>query len=150
LDWAKDDVTERMADFVADLIRFRLETPVLRRATHFNGRPDPLTGKQDVAWLDMDGTPLSHERWHDPQRRAFSAILDGTLLLLFNTSDEKVEFLLPPGKWLPVFDTAQEPSFGLGGNCSESVMCASRSLLCLKKPPEDNETNSLLATTAWA
>jgi len=138
LDWAKDDVTERMTDFVAELARFRRETPSLRRATHFTGRPDPLTGRQDVAWLDPDGSFLSHERWHDPERRAFGAILDGALLLLFNTSNEKVVFSLPSGKWSPVFDTAHEPSFGLGGIYSEKATCSSRSLLCLRKPLQDN------------
>ncbi len=57
INWAKDETADQMAAFVSGLTRFRSETASLRRSAHFSGRPDPLTGRADVEWLDTDGGP---------------------------------------------------------------------------------------------
>src|SRR5204863_845381 len=97
IDWNENADTRSMREFVRSLAEFRRTHPVLRRARHFDGRIDPVTGRADVAWLDALGAPMSHDVWHAPETTFFAALMqmsfgcdgegaDGSLLYLFNTS----------------------------------------------------------------
>ena len=102
---------------------------------------DPITGKQDVAWFNIHGLPMTHESWHDPQTHFFAGLYsspvpeEGIVFLLFNGMAEDVTFPLPDGEWSLVFDTDLEPSFQteLPVSYSETVTNASRSVICLRK-----------------
>ncbi len=116
IDWRKNEVADGMVAFVSDLTRFRRECATLRRTAHFTGRVDPLTGVADVTWLDLDGGPLPHKEWHDPERRCFGAVLDGTLLVLFNSSAQDVIFAaLPAGEWIPSLRHLERAQLSLQG-----------------------------------
>lgn len=115
LDWSKPDDVSAMIEFTRRMIIFRRDHPELRRSWHFTGASDPFTGRRDIDWLDENGGPMSHHKWHDPTRKFFAASIDlgvrGAMLLLFNASGSVVEFVLPAGEWRRKFDTSLEDSF---------------------------------------
>jgi pullulanase/glycogen debranching enzyme len=99
---------------------------VLQRCAHFSSGLDPFTGKPEVEWFAPTGELLTHETWHEPDRRAFAALIypqditvedsgpgGSHLLLLFNTSRKNIIFQLPQysAPWKLAFDTSRETSF---------------------------------------
>ena len=128
IDWADGDAA--MLDFVRQIIAFRNARPALRRKRYFDGKEHPATGRRDVTWLDGTGEKLTHDKWHDPARRVFGALIDSPshvaprptlpgedkrpILLLFNQGTETFDFVLPVEKgarWSFVFDTSLDQSF---------------------------------------
>lgn len=128
IDWNGGDTA--MLEFVRQMTAFRRSRLALRRKRYFDGKKDPVTGRPDVTWLDGTGGKLTHERWHDPARRVFGALIDSPshvaakpsvddedqrpLLLLFNQGLESFPFALPverSGSWSLIFDTSFEQSF---------------------------------------
>jgi isoamylase len=109
LDWATCD--EAMLACTRRLIGLRRALPALRRTDYFTGLPGPDGGPPDVLWLRGDGHLLCHDRWHEPDRGHFGALLDDGLLLLFNRAGETVDFLLPGDRacvWEIIFDSAHD------------------------------------------
>lgn len=128
LDWHNAD--QDLTDFVAGLIHLRRAHAALRHAHWFTGRAsrcplllDTASGvalelaerRADITWRTPDGHALTPTDWEDPQARSFGCLIelgeDGlapTLrwLLLFHASAEATPFLLPPGRWLRVLDSA--------------------------------------------
>ncbi len=128
LDWTHDH--DGMHDFTKRMLAFRRSRPALRRRHFFNGRLSSDTGRVDVTWLNGEGGLLTHDEWHDPDRRFFGALFDQPeerrltipaggedhrpFLLLFNQSAARHTFILPTDagqRWELVFDTALEPAF---------------------------------------
>lgn len=109
MDWSTCD--EAMLACTRRLIALRRAEPALRRTEYFTGLPGPDGGAPDVLWLRGDGHLLCHERWHEPGRSHFGALLGEGLLLLFNRAGEAVDFLLPGDRacvWEIVFDSAHD------------------------------------------
>jgi isoamylase len=118
-----DEDGANLAAFTRRLIAIRQSYPVLHRGRFLTGTPDPETGVKDVTWLTPSGTEMNQENWDDGQAKCMGLILDGraratavrrpgtdaTLLLIFNSHHEAVEFILPtaPGgqSWVLVIDT---------------------------------------------
>jgi glycogen operon protein len=136
MDWASSPESATMVEFVKQLIRFRCDHPAVRRTSHFTGKVSKVTGRADITWLDAQGEPMSHDKWHSENCRFFAAMLDAPapLLLLFNSSPESIECKLPEGKWRTVFDTATEPSFAPNPpTVSTAVTILDRALMCFEK-----------------
>jgi len=139
LDWNSCD--GELLEFTQRMAAFRRAHAIFRREMFFDGEVNPLTGLNDVTWLEGDGTLLCHEEWHCAQRRSFGALLDASpskpLLLLFNHGQKSEGFILPGDEeahWSQVFDTASgkafpsgEPPAYLGGKAyplqGQSVVC---------------------------
>ncbi|MBL9179685.1 MAG: glycogen debranching protein GlgX [Verrucomicrobiaceae bacterium] len=143
LDWSRCDTD--LLDFTRRMTAFRRQHAQFRRHEYFDGRPDPLGGLRDVAWLEGDGTLLCHEEWHNEARSSFGALLAAAgdsppLVLLFNNGDSLRPFLLPGDsetRWTPAFDTALQPSFPTGANPQHHAgkthyQLEGRSLACLR------------------
>lgn len=129
LDWREDHDAGDLRDTLRRLLRIRREYPVLHRLRFFNGRIDPTSNIRDLAWFCPDGMRMTHERWHLPSTRAFSAVLPGgnrmlppthirpdqptasCLLLMLNGAEEPQRFLLPGEenvRWRCIFDSTFE------------------------------------------
>ncbi len=126
VDWdGIDDAARALIDFVKRLTTLRRELPVLRRHRFLSGTADEaLGGVKDLTWLAPTGEEMTADDWADANLRCFGMLLDGrakasaipragtdaSVLLIFNSWHDGVEFVLPPavdgGKWTRLFDTA--------------------------------------------
>ncbi len=76
---------------------------------------------------------MSERHWQDPNNRCFGLMLAGdaeTLLLLANAQDQAARFLLPPGGWERLLDTAAPD--GIGSVVGKSMPLAAHSLVLLR------------------
>ncbi|MDJ0865289.1 MAG: glycogen debranching protein GlgX [Myxococcota bacterium] len=127
VDWDLDVREREMLAFARRVFALRHENPVLRRHSFFSGRHLPGKQTKDVSWLRPDGAELTHEDWHDPERRVIGMLVSGeandevdergravqgdTLLLLLNGGSRPHLFRLPampdPGRWEQEVNTAR-------------------------------------------
>jgi isoamylase len=127
LSWFRwDEVDDELLDFTRSLIALRTEHPVFRRRRWFQGRPLRGEAIDDIAWLTPDGDEMGDEDWEASYARALQVFLNGhgiaspdargqtivddSFLVLFNASDVKLDFTLPPesfgSSWRVEVDTA--------------------------------------------
>jgi len=126
-DWALEPWQHDLRRFTRSMIGLRQEQPVLRRRRFLEGRRR-AAGSFDVAWFIEDGTEITEEQWSEGWRRCFALRLGGdaieeldeqgraiegdTLLILFNSDEEDIEFTLPPyrrgRRWHAMIDTSNE------------------------------------------
>jgi glycogen operon protein len=125
-DWNSAD--RGLFEFTRRVIRLRNEHPAFRRRAWFKGRPLHGTGISDIAWLRIDGEPMSEEDWQQGFAKSLMVFLNGealpdtdhegkplrdaAFLLLFNAHHEPLDFTLPPASfgesWSIVLDTTTE------------------------------------------
>ncbi|MGW5359619.1 glycogen debranching protein GlgX [Actinopolymorpha pittospori] len=151
VDWANTD--SDLLAFTRAVSELRAAHPVFRRRRFFDGLG---SGEQlgDVAWLKPDGTDMTGRDWTAGFAKSLMVFLNGEaiqepgsqgerivddcFLLLFNASEEDLEFSIPSEKygsaWEPVLDTAdddlRERSVAMAG---EQLKLVSRSLLVLRR-----------------
>ena len=129
MDWAvraEDD--QALYDYVRTLIRLRADHAVFRRRRFFRGQA--LRGGRnrlgDIGWFTLAGEEMTDEDWDagfaksltvflngraisEPDRRG-ERVQDDSFLLLFNASEEDLQFTVPPRRygprWSKVLDTA--------------------------------------------
>jgi isoamylase len=126
MDWNLAPWQNDLLRFVRGLIRLRAEQPVLRRRRFFQGRQVHGSDLHDIAWFVPDGRTFEEHDWHTEDARCLGLRLAGdaieemdprglrivgdTLMILFNSGEEDVEFLLPPvrrrQRWHRIVDTA--------------------------------------------
>ena len=155
IDWNLTDEQKALLDFTAQLIRFRLEQPVLRRRRYFQGRAIRGGGVKDVAWLAPDGQEMNDQAWNADFVRSVGMLLSGhaideltahgepivgdTLLVLLNAHSDGVPFTLPavqPGqRWQRVFDTAALNSDSMAAAGDIPYPLAGRSVCAFKLTP---------------
>ena len=129
--------------------------PAFRRRGWFKGRPLRGKGISDIAWLRIDGEPMSEDDWQQGFVKSLMVFLngdalheldddgkrvrDGSFLLLFNAHYEPLDFTLPSASfgqtWTVVVDTATEvgerdATFTAGSNARVEA----RSLIVLTRP----------------
>ncbi len=155
-DWNLDQERQDLLAFTARAIGLRKEHRVFRRGSFLTGQePRPGSG-EDVAWLWIDGTPMTPDRWNSGSL-AFAmwlngaaltdtdadgnALTDDTFLILFNASWNPQVFTLPSSSlgttWTPVLDTTQAtgpPAPSSAALPADSAYTLSpRSLLALRR-----------------
>ena len=125
IDWEGiDDQGRAQIDFVSHLTALRRALPVLRRNRFLTGELDEEFGVKDVAWITPEGDEMDAADWEDPRTRCFGMLLEGkaqasaihrrandaTVLLIFNSWHEPIEFELPARAdgltWTRLVDTA--------------------------------------------
>jgi glycogen operon protein len=118
-----------MLEWTKRLVRLRKDHTILRRRNYFRGRPIRGSDTKDILWLRPDGHEMSEREWLDENVRSLAVylagsasdvtddegrpILDDSLLLLLSSSDEVVDFRLPPSggqRWRLVLDTTRSES----------------------------------------
>jgi isoamylase len=125
-DWRLSGWQMDLLRFTRGLIRMRQEQPVLRRRRFFQGRRVLGSDVHDLSWFLPDGALVDDAAWGDAERRCFGLRLAGdaieevdprgmpivgdTLMILFNSGEDDVEFALPPvrrrQRWHRIVDTA--------------------------------------------
>jgi isoamylase len=140
--WVHWDVrASGLLEFTSALVKLRHEHPVFRRRRFFRGRPIRGVRDQlgDIAWFAPSGKEMTERDWEagfaksltvflngdaisEPGRRG-ERIRDESFLLLFNASEQDLEFAVPPSRygaaWLTVLDTAR-PTAGVGGGPADA------------------------------
>ncbi len=131
LDWSAAD--EQLLDFTIGLVTLFRGHAVLRHQRFLQGRPLGDSSVKDLTWYVPDGSEMTDDAWagaralglrlagdaiDEPDDRG-APIVDDTLLLLLNASEERVPFALPAdhgGEWGLIFDTtsAAPPARGYG------------------------------------
>ena len=138
LQWDKIDERGRaQMKFTADLLKLRARMPVLRRSRFMNGELNEDLDTVDADWISPAGVTLTQEQWADATMKCFGLVLDGrarvsnmrraaadqTLLLVFNSHNDVVNFTLPATRngqrWAGLVDTNvpgrdEQPVFDAG------------------------------------
>ena len=122
-DWNLDDRAKSLIAYVQQLTALRQEFPQLRRSRFLTGDFNEAVGAKDLTWLNANGAELTEEDWQDGNMRCFGMLIDGrvstsalqergqdaTLLLVFNSYHDLVEFTLPAvgerARWTRLMDT---------------------------------------------
>ena len=131
-DWTLTDQKQELLDFTKSLIYLRKTHPVFHRRRYFIGQPiSAETDLADIGWFKPDGEQMSQEDWDEGYAKSIGvflngeaipspgsrgeSIIDDSFYLLFNASEQDIQFRLPVGRWgeswADVFDTALTPSF---------------------------------------
>ncbi len=119
-DWDLVGENEELLRFTRSMIAFRRRQPSVRRKTFLSGRPREEGESPEVSWFSPLGTSVD---WSNGDR-AFCCIWTApgpeedpegagrSVLMLYNSAPESVEFLLPavvkskPRAWKTLLDTA--------------------------------------------
>jgi glycogen operon protein len=129
MDWAvRAEEDQALLDYVRRLIRLRADHAVFCRRRFFRGQA--LRGGRnrlgDIAWFTLAGEEMADGDWDagfaksltvflngraisEPDRRG-EKIIDDSFLLLFNASENDLQFIIPPRRygprWSKLLDTA--------------------------------------------
>ena len=151
LDWEHAD--EEFLDFCAELVAFRLQHPVFRRARFFDGRPVIGSDLSDICWFRPDAAEMTTQDWQTGFAKSMSVVLNGdalpdpdprgqpltddTFLLLLNAHHEDIAFELPDGlwgeQWQPQADTTGTPPEQDVYPAGAKVFVAARSAQLLRR-----------------
>jgi glycogen operon protein len=121
LDWQPPASAAELPRFLAELIALRKAHAVLRPSRH----------TRDIVWLRPDGTEMAVPDWHAGAARALG-MLNAEMLVLFNSGEADVAFVLPAGQW----DALMDSFVGAFGRipCAERYSLRARSLAVLVRP----------------
>jgi glycogen operon protein len=154
IDWANKD--DKLVDFVASLIKFRLRHPVFCRRKWFKYKPIKGKDVTDIEWFTPDGQAMSEEHWSSTYAKSLGVFLSGdglssksdkgenlvddSFYLLFNSHHETMTFRLPDekwgGRWIKIMDTADgffsedKDGESFGGGAEVQVQGRSVLLFC--------------------
>jgi len=126
VDWDLGPDARAMLEHVRRLGTLRKEHAVFRRR-------DFLTGK-DITWLRPEGGEMTQQDWLAPQRATLAFQLvgrgeDDGFVVLMNGERAAQSFVLPPGNWRVVLDTAEGAPHGQVFDGSRRVEASSLVLL---------------------
>ncbi|HZO61701.1 MAG TPA: hypothetical protein VFB35_01840, partial [Gaiellaceae bacterium] len=130
-DWELGEQERRLLEFTRRLIGLRRAHPVFRRPQFLTGESRLGSGLPDSWWFRMDGRKMTRRDWADGGLRTIGLFLNGneipdhtrdgerleddSFVVLFNSRQEPVTFLLPPrrfgARWQLELSTA-EPDAG--------------------------------------
>ena len=121
LDWSGLESDPAFVDSVRALIALRRNNPLFRPADYQHGHSTGPHGWRDIEWFDPDGNHLDEAAWH--KTRALTMLLSDSggaaVAILFNVSDEAIEFTLPdskiPATWKSVYCSAPKSAAGQHG-----------------------------------
>jgi glycogen operon protein len=145
LDWSGLEEDPEFMWSVRELVRLRNRLPLLRQARYIHGRMPTDSGWCDITWLHPDARPMLPQDWNSSRQLAlvFSAHEDQkdsspvveAVAILFNASDEDVEFALPydlPPDLVMQFSSARQGSgktgFGMWSVAARSLVLLSSEL----------------------
>jgi glycogen operon protein len=120
LDWSLRDEYSDLLAFTRRLLELRRNHPVFGQQHYFEGRPVVPHGRKDLAWFDIDGQEMTHERWYEESLRALGMFLagdgirargphgeritDDSFLLWLYAAPDPLEVKLPGGIWAESYE----------------------------------------------
>ena len=154
-DWELSEEQRDLLELTRRLIAFRMQHPVFRRPDFLTGEERMGSGAPDVHWFRPDGRKMAQRNWQagdwatlgvflngaeiPTTSRTGSTVIDDTFAILFNASQEDVDFRLPAvsfgRRWALELSTADSsPAVGDAVHAARSpVPVASRSLSLLRR-----------------
>jgi glycogen operon protein len=149
---------EALGEFTRRLIRLRRDHPVFRRRQYFQGRS--IRGAHDalgdIAWFTPAGEEMTEEDWDAGFTKSLTVFLNGeaisepdqrggrvrddSFLLLFNASEQDLEFTVPPARygqaWDKELDTAapEEPASAAAVKPGDPLEVRNHSIQLLRRP----------------
>ncbi|UAW97743.1 glycogen debranching protein GlgX [Halopseudomonas nanhaiensis] len=155
--WDLDEEAHSLLEFTRRLIALRRAYPILRRGRFLIGHYNEELGVKDVTWLTPGGEEMTESQWHDDNARCMGMMLDGraqptgirrsgadaTLLLIINSHDDIVNFILPEvaqgSGWVCLIDTNRPEAGSLGRHAfGDEFAVTSRSLLLFELEHQDS------------
>lgn len=121
LNWARDHDGETLWKFVANMIRLRKGSPLLRSPLHLHG--DCETDRARILWLNNQGLEMHREQWQDRSTKSFGCLLvtqalaaeageKQCLLIYFNAAPDDLQFDFPDLghslEWHTLIDTTHD------------------------------------------
>jgi glycogen operon protein len=161
VDWDLDEEQRDLLEFTRRVVSLRLEHPVFRRRRFLAGEAAHGGESElgEIAWLTPSGAPMEEDDWSTWYARAVTVFLNGeaitepdprgepvvddSFLVLFNGSEEELEFTLPGqefgAEWHVVLDTAGNLNEGTVLDTGKVVQAESRSVVVLTRPREPQQ-----------
>jgi len=133
LDWDLDQQDWDLVDFVATMAHIRRSHPMLRPLDFYHGEPNFAGGPKDLAWFGPDSVEISD--WHLGENNSLGMFLSPSdtatesLLAIFHTGSEPVEFILPGAPYALTY-VAILDTFATNGQPSEQIYHAGEALVC--------------------
>jgi len=140
LDWSGLDADPDFLHQVQELIRLRQQLPHLSKQAYLHGRRQNEAGWHSIEWLNPAGKRMKFNQWHNdrtltlllPAMDDVADSADTAVAIMFNASDETLEFSLPAmtqtGCWKVVFHSSgAAPEQADENSCqleSRSIACA--------------------------
>jgi glycogen operon protein len=154
MNWDLSPSKEHLLEFTRKVFGIRERNPVLRRRSFFHGHPVGDTGHKDLSWYRPDGREMTDQDWHDGGGRVLGMLINGdasdetdergnpvkgdTLLILFNASEQGIEWTLPQigggPTWIALVDTNAD---GPASLASGPVKVAPYSLVLLSHTADE-------------
>ncbi|MFF3763510.1 glycogen debranching protein GlgX [Streptomyces sp. NPDC001922] len=157
--WPDADGDGDLLEFTRTMVWLRRDHPVFRRRRFFQGSPAEGTHDElsDIAWFTHEGEQMKQRDWQAASARSLTVFLNGraisepgprgeriaddSFLLMFNASDEPLDFTVPVNhgrQWRIVVDTARtevpEPGAGRRVKAGDRLTLVDRSLTVLQRP----------------
>jgi isoamylase len=149
INWSEGDL--ELKDFTRKLIQLRQGHPSLRRREWILGDLIASDGLPDIAWMHPSGRIMNEEDWSGSSLSCLGIFLHGEgiqgktssgrdiqdshFLLIFNSSEEKVKFMLPEkryaAEWIIEINTVDPKCYG-ALNALENIEIQERSILVLR------------------
>jgi isoamylase len=152
INWEQAD--QQLLQYTKSLLDFCKQHPTFRRRRWFQGLPVTGSEIKDIIWFQPDGIHIPDDGWENNFAKSFGVFLNGKgircvdwdgeritddhIMLLFNTSENLVEFTLPNvecnEEWHIVIDSSEgfigekEEKFAAGN----SLTIQSRSIMVLQ------------------
>ncbi|MBX3668955.1 MAG: glycogen debranching protein GlgX [Rhodocyclaceae bacterium] len=112
---------------LARLAKLRRELAPLDGNHWYKGSPRAPGEPTDLAWRRADGAAMEVSDWHGTGERRLQMLIGAPgksacpMLLLFNADAADFGFVLPPGRWQVLLDTAQAAGLPQGGDGAAPV-----------------------------
>ena len=172
MNWEISPRQQEMLNFTRMLIELRRAHPVFRRRRFLLGevRDGAESTLPDVAWLGVDGTPMTDDEWNDPVAKCLTVffngsaipepnkrgehIVDDSALLMFNASETDVEFTVPGEEygleWVVTASTSKSLNQGDTVKAGQVLTRPAFTTLVLGRgpltPPGENDDATSLTT----
>ena len=146
VDWKLTEPQTHLLEFTRSLVKLRNDHPVLRRRRFFHGDTG-VDGLGDLVWFTPKGTEMQNGDWQRDDARAIAVFLNGdaisepdqrgervvddSFLILMNSNDESLDFLLPPEEYGEAWTVVVDTTTATGGAGDEEA-CSAGSTLSLE------------------
>ena len=140
IDWQPDPRWEHLTALTRELLSLRAQHPVLRQRQFFGGHVVDESGVKDLGWFHPHGREMTDQDWHDEHLHSLGMYLSGievadtSLLLLFHSGPQPVDWQLPARPWATAYDVVHDTSGTLTGRLAAGATSrvAERSVVVLR------------------
>lgn len=168
MSWQSNERIDSLFKFTRELVALRNEHPLLHRRRFFAGSPRRGGESElgEIEWFNNSGEHMSEEEWQTAYAQSLmiflngqtigepdahgNRIVDDDFLLLFNASQDAVQFLIPKGgkhglKWQVVIHTADSSLNGTTYVAGSTLNLSDHTLVVLLNSKDEDPVLDSLA-----